>query len=142
MYQWYFDIGILLILFLLMIGIVSCIILLTVQKIKKRNKKAVILSLIIDFSLFVLTVLHVSSHSTYYKYNDWVILQSNIYRIEQKYGKFDLGEIKQNQRGTVAYYIYTDNGPIMPDHMEHYYYMEYDENGDIYNVYNACPPGG
>ena len=101
-----------------------------------------VLSLIINFSLFVLTVLYVSSHSTYYKYNDWAILRSNIYMVEQKYGKFDLGEIKQNQRGTVAYYIYTDNGPIMPDHMEHYYYMEYDEKGDIYNVYDACAPGG
>ena len=62
--------------------------------------------------------------------------------IEQKYGAFDLGEVRENEKGRVAYYIYTDNGPIMPDHMEHYYYMEYDEKGDIYNVYDACAPGG
>lgn len=142
MNQWYFDIGMLLILFLLIVGIVICAILFIVQKIRKRNKMFAVLSLIINFSLFVLTVLYASSHSTYYKYNDWAILRSNIYMVEQKYGKFDLGEIKQNQRGTVAYYIYTDNGPIMPDHMEHYYYMEYDEKGDIYNVYDACAPGG
>ncbi len=41
-----------------------------------------------------------------------------------------------------TYYIYTDNGPIMPDHLKHYYYMEYDEWGVIYNVYEGCQPGG
>lgn len=62
--------------------------------------------------------------------------------IEQEYGEFDLGEIQENQKGKVAYYIYTDDGPIMPDHLEHYYYMEYDGWGVIYDVYDACAPGG
>lgn len=62
--------------------------------------------------------------------------------IQQKYGAFDLGEVRENEKGRVAYYIYTDNGPIMPDHLEHYYYMEYDENGVIYNVYDAVTLGG
>lgn len=35
----------------------------------------------------------------------------------------------------------TDNGPIMPDHLKHYY-IEYDEWGVIYNVYASCQPGG
>jgi len=69
-------------------------------------------------------------------------LQSNIYTVEQKYGEFDLGKIKDNAKGRVAYYIYTDNGPIMPDHLDHYYYMEYDERGVIYNVYDGVQPGG
>ena len=90
----------------------------------------------------VVTILYGTSRSTYYKFNDWIILQSNIHLIEQKYGDFDLGEIKENQKGWVAYYIYTDDGPIMPDHLEHYYYMEYDEWGVIYDVYDACAPGG
>ncbi len=93
-------------------------------------------------SILCAVLLYVSSHSTYYKYNDWFILQSNIHKVEQKYGKFDLGEIKDNEKGRAAYYIYTDNGPIMPDHMKHYYYMEYDEWGVIYNVYDGLQPGG
>jgi hypothetical protein len=53
-----------------------------------------------------------------------------------------LGTISEGHSGTVAYYIYKDNGPIMPDHLDHYYYMEYDENGIIYKVYDGCAPGG
>ena len=63
-----------------------------------------------------------ASHSTCYKYNDCLILQSNIYMIEQKYGVFDLGTINENQAGRAAYYIYTDNKSCD----RHYYYMEYD----------------
>lgn len=73
-------------------------------------------------------VVYAFSHSTYYKYNDWSILQSDIHIVEKKCGEFDLGEIKDNKKGKVAYYIYTDNGPVMPDHLKHYYYIEYDEN--------------
>lgn len=142
MNQLYFDIGMLLILLLLIVGIIICVISFVLPKVRKCNKKAIIISMIINFILLVVTILYVSSHSTYYKYNDWSILQSNIYEIEQKYGEFDLGEIKEKQKGRVAYYIYTDNGPIMPDHLEHYYYMEYDEWGVIYNVYDGCQPGG
>ena len=46
------------------------------------------------------------------------------------------------EAGKAAYYIYTDEGPIMPDHLKHYYYMEYDVRGVIYNVYEECQPGG
>ena len=31
--------------------------------------------------------------------NDWAVLQSNIHMVEQKYGEFDLGEIKENEKG-------------------------------------------
>lgn len=86
--------------------------------------------------------MYYSSHSTYYKYNDWIILQRNIHMVEEKYGEFDFGEIEDGKKGTVAYYIYTDNGPIMPDHLKHYYYIEYDEWGMVYNVYDSCQPGG
>ena len=87
-------------------------------------------------------ILYTISHSTYYKYNDWSILQNSIYEVEEKYGDFDLGQIRENQKGSVGYYIYTDNIPIMPDHLDHFYYMQYDENGIVYNVYDGCQPGG
>ena len=96
----------------------------------------------IYFVLLVVVILYALSHSTYYRYNDWAVLQSNIHMVEQKYGEFDLGEIKENEKGIVAYYIYTDNGPIMPDHLKHYYFIEYNEWGVIYNVYDSCQPGG
>lgn len=47
----------------------------------------------INFVLLVVVILYALSHSTYYRYNDWAVLQSNIHMVEQKYGEFDLGEI-------------------------------------------------
>ena len=142
MNQSYFDIGILLVMLLLIVGIILCVISFITKLIRKKNRKAVIIAVCIHFVLLIVSILYASSHSTYYKYNDWVILESNIHMIEEKYGEFDLGEIKEGVKGRVAYYIYTDNGPIMPDHLKHYYYMEYDEWGMIYNVSNECQPGG
>lgn len=142
MNQWYFTIGILFILFMLIVRIIIGIILFIVHKVRKHDNKTTVVSMGINFVLLVVVILYALSHSTYYRYNDWAILQSNIHMVEQKYGEFDLGEIKENEKGKVAYYIYTDNGPIMPDHLKHYYYIEYDEWGVIYNVYDSCQPGG
>ena len=142
MNQWYFTIGIWLILFMLLVGIVFGIILFIVHKVRKHNNKTIAVSMGINFALLVVVILYALSHSTYYRYNDWAILQSDIHMVKQKYGEFDLGNIKENEKGKVAYYIYTDNGPIMPDHLKHYYYIEYDEWGVVYNVYDSCQPGG
>lgn len=142
MNQWYFDIGTLLVMFLLVVGIIICIISFITKQIRKKNRKAVIIAVCIHLVLLIVATLYHSSHSTYYKYNDWIILQRNIHMVEEKYGEFDFGEIEDGKKGTVAYYIYTDNGPIMPDHLEHYYYIEYDEWGMVYNVYDSCQPGG
>lgn len=30
----------------------------------------------------------------------------------------------------------------MPDHLKHYYYIEYDEWGVVYNVHDSSQPGG
>ena len=142
MNQWYFIIGIMCLMMVLVSGILFCLILFVIKKIRKRNSKKVFISMGINILMLVAIVLYAVSHSTYYKYNDWAILQSNIYEVEQKYGAFDLGKIQDNKKGTVAYYIYTDNGPIMPDHLKHYYYIEYDVCGIVYKVYDACQPGG
>ena len=142
MHQWYFDIGMLAVGFLIIVGIIICIISFIIKMVRKQNKKAVIIAVCIHFVLLAVIILYSSSHGTYYKYNDWDILQSNIHMIEEKYGEFDLGEIKEGEKGRVAYYIYTDNGPIMPDHLKHYYYMAYDEWGVVYSVSDECRPGG
>lgn len=138
----YFDILMLLAVLLLIVGIIICGISLIAKIVRKKDKRAVIIALCSHLILLAVSILYAASHSTYYKYNDWAILQSNIHMIEEKYGEFDLGEVKENEKGRVAYYIYTDNGPIMPDHLKHYYYMEYDERGVIYIVFDGCQPGG
>ncbi|MCM1226063.1 MAG: hypothetical protein NC320_01400 [Clostridium sp.] len=106
----------------------------------KRRKKVNVIFTAVNTMLIISGILFCCSHSTYYKYNDWAIKDHNINMIEQKYGKFDLVKIENNKSGRAAYYIYTDDGPIMPDHLKHYYYMEYDCWGVIYNVYDAPQP--
>ena len=125
----------------LITGIIS-VILIIKGKNKKKSIKAPVISLVISTLLLLMLILFAASHPTYYKYNDWSVLGSSISMVRQKYGDFDLGEVTDNQAGSVAYYIYTDNGPIMPDHLKHYYYMEYDESGTIQKVFDACQPGG
>ncbi len=142
MNTWYFLFGITCLLLFLTVGLFICIILFVKHRIKKQNSKVIIASTLVDAILLLIIILYTSSHSTYYKYNDWTILQNNVNMVEQKYGEFDLGEVRYGEKGKVAYYIYTDNGPIMPDHLKHYYYIEYDEKGIIYHVYDGCQPGG
>ncbi|SFD24247.1 hypothetical protein [Ruminococcus albus] len=125
----------------LMIGIISVILIIKGRH-KKKNIKFPVISLVSNSLLLLILTLFGTSHHTYYKYNDWSILGSNISTVRQKYGAFDLGDVTDKKASRAAYYIYTDNGPIMPDHLKHYYYIEYDEEGIIYKVYDACQPGG
>ncbi len=142
MNPWYFEIGLLCLLLLLAAGLLVCIALFVKHRIQKQRNRSITVSIVINVVFIIIVMLYAASHPTYYKFNDWVILQSNIHMVEQKYGAFDLGTVRDNEKGKVAYYIYTDNGPIMPDHLKHYYYMEYDEWGIIYDVYEQCQPGG
>ncbi|MGN0402057.1 MAG: hypothetical protein ACI4HQ_07340 [Acetatifactor sp.] len=142
MNPWIIDIGYLILLLCLVIMIVASVVIMIARKRKKKNVKPTVISLLIGILLLGVLILYIVSHSTYYKYNDWFIINSNIHIVQQKYGDFDLGTITENKAGRVAYYIYTDNGPIIPDHLKHYYYMEYDEWGVIYKVYEGCQPGG
>ena len=142
MNPWIIDFCYFVLLLCFVIGGIASVVLLIGRKRKKKSIKSTVISLVIGIFLLAVLILFIASHSTYYKYNDWTILQSNIRVVQQKYGDFDLGTIRDNQAGKVAYYIYTDNGTIMPDHLKHYYYMEYDEWGMIYKVYESCQPGG
>ena len=128
-------------LILLMTGIVSVILIIRRKHTQKSIRSSVI-SLVISSLLLLALVIFAASHPTYYKYNDWFILNSNISAVQSKYGNFDLGSVTDKKAGKAAYYIYTDNGPVMPDHLKHYYYIEYDEWGMINKVYDACQPGG
>lgn len=142
MNPWYVEGIELFILFSLIICFVILLVMLILAK--KHNKatrtKSILLSL--DIIMFACSLLFVLSHSTYYKYNDWVILNSDINSVYEKYGAFDKGAIQEGKSGKVGYFIYTDNGPIMPDNMEHYYWIYFDESGNVYKVEDSLPPGG
>ena len=127
--------------FIIISGIISVVLIIR-NRIKHRRIKPNVIFLGICCVLLAALTLFIASHPTYYKYNDWTILNSSIYEVQEKYGDFDIGKIQPMKAGKVAYYIYTDEGPIMPDHLKHYYYMEYDVWGVVYNVYDECQPGG
>lgn len=110
------------------------------KKLKPIKIVSVLLSL--DVILFAVSLVFVLSHPTYYKYNDQEILDSNISDVQNRYGNFDVGTVRTGHPGEVGYYIYTDDGPIMPDHLPHYYYIHYDENGIVDSVKEGIPKGG
>lgn len=126
----------------LFIGLVILLIMLIFAKRRKRPLRTKGILLSVDIVLATCAILFISSHPTYYKFNDRDIIGSDIGAISEKYGAFDIGSAEDGRAGRVAYYIYTDNGPIMPDHMEHYYWIYFDENGTIYRVEDNVRPGG
>lgn len=142
MNPWIIDFGYLLFLLMLLVIIIISVVLIIKRKHNMKSIRSSIVSLVVSSLLLLTLVTFVASHPTYYKYNDWLILGSDISKVQQKYGDFDLGVVTDNKAGKVAYYIYTDNGPIMPDHLKHYYYIEYDEHGSVDKVYEASQPGG
>ena len=127
---------------LLLFILIGAIVQLKIRKRKQKSIKYAVVSIVTSIFLIFSLVLFIASHSTYYKYNDWAILVGNIHAVQNKYGDFDLGSIEDHKAGRVAYYIYTDNGPIMPDYLDHYYYIEYDVWGVVDKVYEAGHPGG
>ena len=112
------------------------------SKMKHRPIKTLSFLLSLDVILFAASLVFVLSHPTYYKYNDWTIQGSHISNVQNRYGDFDVGTVRTGQQGEVGYYIYTDDGPIMPDHLPHYYYIHYDENGIVDGVKDSIPAGG
>lgn len=128
------------------LGLSICFVILIVMLISaKEHHKAtrtIGLLLSLDVILFAYSLIFVLSHSTYYKYNDWAILNSDINSVIEKYGVFDVGSIQEGKAGSVGYYIYTDNVWIMPDHMDHYYWIYFGEDGTVYSVEDSLPPGG
>ena len=114
-----------------------------VRAIKKHIslKKPVIFHLV-SVVLLGCAVLFAVSHGTYYKYNDWYILGNDINKVVERYGKFDKGSVEIDRSGSIRYYIYEDNGPIMPNYLDYYYCIDYDENGIVYKVEVRASEGG
>ena len=108
------------------------------EKTKLRELWREILIITIIIVIIITSVcLFISSRSTYYKYNDWWIIGRSVEEVETRYGEFDI--IFGNR---VGYYLYTHNGPIMADYLPRYYYMKFDENNIIYEVFKGVHPGG
>lgn len=87
-------------------------------------------------------LLFTNSHATYYRFNDWAISGSEAAAVIEKYGEPDIGGYTAGKSGKLGYYIYHDDGPIMPDNLDHYYYVEYNEQGRVTAVYDSVQPGG
>lgn len=102
-----------------------------------KKKKRLLIGAIVVILVQAALILFLASHSTYYKYNDWWIVGKTEAEIVERYGEFDLtwGDSK-------AYFIYEDNSWVMPDHLDHYYYIRFDETGIAIEVYDAVAPGG
>lgn len=102
-----------------------------------EERRTLLIGMIIFVPSAMLLVLHLLSHSTYYKYNDMWIIGHSVTDVKNRYGEFDL-----YNGAYAAYYIYTDNRGFLPDHLDHYYYMYYDENEIVTKVGDSCQPGG
>lgn len=142
MHPWHVAIIKLIMFLVLFICFIILIVLLIRAKKNHKATRTIGLLLSLDILLFVCSLIFVLSHSTYYKYNDWAILNSDINSVINKYGVFDIGSIQEGKSGRVGYYIYTDNVWIMPDHLQHYYAIYFDESGTVYRVEDSLPPGG
>lgn len=142
MNSWYLDFLYLGIIACFVIAIIVSAVLLIIRIVKKKGLKMPLITLSITSSFLALLILFIASHSIYYKYNDWFIMGNHIDTVQKKYGDFDMGVVESGKAGRVAYYLYTDNGPIMPDHLKQYYYIKFDENGIVYSIEEGCQPGG
>lgn len=142
MNPWYWVFFMLMIYGLLILIFVIFLINLIICIKNKKSKANTIKIIAADVIAAVILTLFNMSHDNYYKYNDWLTIGKDIRWIEQKYGEFDIGSVNDNKSGRVGYFIYDDEGPIMPDHLDHYYYIEYDENGIVKKVYEGSRPGG
>ena len=101
-----------------------------------KKRKKLLLGACVAIFIEALFILFWASHQTYYKYNDWWIVGKTEEEIVERYGEFD--EIWGKSK---AYFIYVDNGWIMPDHQHHFYHIEFDSTGIATKVYDGLAPG-
>lgn len=117
------------------------------------SKKSKITKIIIATAITAIisaVALFVASHSTYYKYNDWWIVENSIENVRSKYGEFDRGRYGNyncdgnfgTKGGTVGYFLYEDNSMVMPSHLPYYYWVQYNSDGIVEKVFVDTLPGG
>lgn len=103
----------------------------SIVTIKKKDKiKKGLCQLICSVVLATISYCFLKSHNTWIEYNDYWILNNNIEKVQSRYGDFEY-----EKNGEKGYHVFYNNGPVMPDYLNYYYIMEYDEAGNIYKVY-------
>ena len=126
--------------------LITAVIVFTVKLIRAMKKhislKMPVIFHLVSVVLLGCAVIFAVSHGTYCKYNDWYILGNDINKVVERYGKFDKGSVEIDRSGSIRYYIYEDNGPIMPNYLDYYYCIDYDENGIVYKVEVRASEGG
>ena len=109
------------------------------MKIGSEVRRNLFITLAVLAAITLLTIfLLYETHLIYtIRYDAGWIIGRCISDVEERYGKFDL-----ERSGSSAYYIYTDNYGLWSDGLDHYYYMRYDSDGIVYEVYDGCQSGG
>lgn len=136
---WFFVFALII---LLSVSFAVSVVLSVIRLIRKRKALGFLIWSAATLVLLSAVIVFVCFHPTYPRYNDVFVIGNSVTKVSETYGEFDIGSYKEGKSGYVGYYIYTDNGPIMPDHMPHYYYIKYDENGIVTEVYDGCAQGG
>ena len=124
--------------------IVACAAMILMASAKRRGRETLryIGILAADTGLFISMLFFLTGHPDSYRFDNRYVYSHNISSVIERYGEYDLGSYNEGSAGRIAYYIYTDNGPIMPDHLKHYYYIVFDEKGEVTDIYDAAQPGG
>lgn len=78
-----------------------------------------------------------SSHPTYYKYNDIWVTKHSSDEIQARYGAYDI-----HTSGMGGYYIYSDTDGMMPDHLRHYYCIYFSTEGQVLKIEDRCQMDG
>lgn len=125
-----------------LLNVLITAVILIIRIVRKRTVRKEIAVIGISFSLLICTFLFTESHPTHPRYNDWFVVGSHISEVKEVYGEFDTGEYTPGQRGRVAYYLFEHQGGVMPCHLPHYYYIEYDRSGIVTKIYEGGPIGG
>lgn len=113
----------------------------SVVKIKKKSKGVQTLMCTLIFGC--VAYLFLASHGTWIVYNDWWICGKHIEDIRSRYGEYDYEVHFFDGGGRVGYYLYHSNGLMLdPNYLEHYYIMEYDEQGKVYSISLGAQQGG
>lgn len=110
--------------------------------VKQRRLGGRLAFLIAAGAVTAAVLLFTNSHATYYRFNDWAVSGSTVQDIVKRYGEPDINMYTPGRGGSLWYYIYTDEGPIMPDHLEHFYRIGIDENGRAAKISDTVRKGG
>ncbi len=116
---------------------------------KTINKKKL---LIAGISVVIVTAIALifASRSTCLKYNDWWIVGNSIENVRDRYGEFTRGMYGNyncdgdfgDDGGIVGYFIYVDNAMVMPSHQPQYYWIKYNSDNIVEEVFVDTVPGG